>query len=106
MYRFRSLPMSAFGDFPSGPPATKDPLSHKLVEKAKALNEALKARWKGKRVDVVVACRYPGREGYLVAYPMRHGPVVLLRGSEGLIGAVLEVRITDIISDRMVLGQI
>jgi len=53
-----------------------------------------------------VACPYPGREGYLVAYPMRHGPVVLLKGSEGLIGAILTVRITGVVSDRMVLGSI
>ena len=106
MYRFRSLPMSAFGDFPSGPPAHKDPLSGRLVEVARALNEALKARWKGRKIEVVVACPYPGREGYLIAYPMRHGPVVLLKGSEGLVGAVLTVRITDVISDRMVLGSI
>ena len=106
LYRFRSLPMSAFGDFPSAPPAARDPLSVKLVEKARALNEALKTRWLNRRVEVVVACPYPGREGYLVAYPMRHGPVVLLKGSEGLVGAVLTVRITGVISDRVVLGAV
>ena len=106
LYRFRSLPMSAFGDMPSGPPAARDPLSSKLVEKARELNKALKARWVGKRVEVVVACRHPRREGYLVAYPMKHGPVVLLRGSEGLIGAVLTVRITSVISERVVLGEV
>ena len=106
LYRFRSLPMSAFGDFPSGPPAAKDSLSRELVEKARALNEALKARWRGRKVEVVVACTAPGREGYLIAYPMRHGPVVLLKGSEGLVGSVLEVRIKEVISDRMVLGEV
>ena len=106
LYRFRSLPMSAFGDFPSGPPATRDPLSAKLVERARELNEALKARWVGRRVEVVVACEHPRKKGYLVAYPMRHGPVVLLKGSEGLVGAVLEVRVEGVISERLVLGAV
>ena len=106
MYRFRALPMSAFGDFPSAPPAARDPLSARLVQRARELNEALKARWLGKRIEVVVACRHPGKEGYLVAYPMRHGPVVFLKGSEGLVGAVLTVRITGVVSDRAVLGSV
>ena len=106
LYRFRSLPMSAFGDFPSAPPATKDPLSAQLVAKARELNRALKSRWLGKRVEVVVACEHPGREGFLVAYPLKHGPVVLLKGSRGLVGAVVEVRITGVLSERVVLGSI
>ena len=106
IYRFRALPMSAFGDFPSAPPATRDPLSAKLVQKAKELNEALKARWLGKRIEVVVACQHPRKKGYLVAYPMKHGPVVFLKGSAGLVGAVLTVRITGVVSERAVLGSI
>jgi len=106
MYRFRALPMSAFGDFPSAPPAARDPLSARLVQKARELNEALKARWLGKRIDVVVACQHPRKNGYLVAYPMRHGPVVFLKGSAGLVGAVLTVRITGVVSERAVLGSI
>ncbi len=106
IYRFRSLPMSAFGDFPSGPPAARDALSARLVEKARELNRALKNRWVERRVEVVVACEHPRREGYLVAYPMRHGPVVLLKGSGGLVGAVLKVRIKEALSERVVLGEV
>ena len=106
MYRFRALPMSAFGDFPSAPPAAKDPLGARLVQKARELNEALKARWLGKRIEVIVACQHPRRTGYLVAYPVRHGPVVFLKGSAGLVGAVLTVRITGVISERAVLGSV
>jgi len=106
LYRFRSLPMSAFGDLPSGPPAAKDPLSLRLVEKARELNRALKEAWLGRKVEVVVACEHPEKEGYLVAYPMRHGPVVFLKGSGGLVGAVLTVRIKGVVSERVVLGSI
>ncbi|MBN2334879.1 B12-binding domain-containing radical SAM protein [Candidatus Bathyarchaeota archaeon] len=102
LYRFQSLPRSAFAGCPSGPPAAKDSLSHRIYAAAQEANKSSKEAQVGHVVRVVVAERYDRDHRLYVAYPLRHGPVVLLEGFRGDVGDVLDVRITGVASDRMV----
>ena len=105
MYKFSSLPMSAFSGCPSGPPAATDPLSRRLWSAARDANRGRKEAMEGQRLRVVVAEPYDRDRRYTVAYPLRHGPVVLLEGAEGREGMVLDVTVTEAASDRMVYAR-
>jgi radical SAM superfamily enzyme YgiQ (UPF0313 family) len=102
LYRFTSLPMSAFAGCPSGPPAARDPLSRKIWEAAREANRGRKEALVGQRLRVVVAEPYDRDRRYMVAYPLRHGPVVLLEAAEGREGEVLDATVYEVASDRMV----
>ncbi len=56
----------------------------------------------GTRMRVVAAERYPRDRRYIVAYPLRHGPVTLVDTAENLEWAVLDVEVTGVASERMV----
>jgi len=105
LYRFMSLPWSSFQDCPSGPPAAKDRLSGRIHEAARAANRARKEASVGTRLRVVTAEPYDRDPRLTVAYPMKHGPVVLVENIQGSVGEVLEVTVTSIASDRMVKGR-
>ena len=104
VYRFQPLPMSAFGDFPRAPPAYRDPASLMIWIAANRVNSQLKFKLVNKVVDaIVVKSQFKGRR--FIAYPFRHGPVMLIRnerGAEKFIGKVVRVRITRVVSDRVV----
>ncbi len=106
LYRFQPLPMSAFHDRPKAPPASRDRLGRRIHDAARRANLGLKEEMRGGRVRVVVAESYERDRRYHVAYPMLHGPVVLVNGAEGLKGEVVEVEVIGVASDRMVLGRL
>jgi radical SAM superfamily enzyme YgiQ (UPF0313 family) len=105
MYRFRSLPMSAFHEQPSAPPVVREPLSKSIHDAALKANRALKEDYIGKTLRVVVAEPYERDKRLYVAYPMLHGPVVLLEGQKGLEGRIMDVVVSGVVSDRMVRGR-
>jgi radical SAM superfamily enzyme YgiQ (UPF0313 family) len=106
LYRFQPLPMSAFRDMPHGPPARKNIISKKIYQAAQKANRELKKKIIGDRIGVVIAELYRRNPQYHVAYPMLHGPVVLVKSEKITAGMVLWVEITNVISDRMVEGNI
>jgi len=106
LYRFQPLPMSAFCDLPMAPPAAKDHLSGQIFTAAQEANRALKEELVGRRVRVIIAEQYERDNNFLVAYPLKHGPVVLVEGAEGLVGDVVEVAVSGVVSDRMVMGRL
>ena len=106
LYRFTSLPASAFSGCPSGSPAVHDPDSKLIYDAAHSANSNSKEEMVGKKLRVVVANRYERDRRYSVAYPMLHGPVVLVEGGTHEAGSVLNVRITGVASDRMVIGVV
>jgi len=106
LYRFQPLPMSAFHDQPTGPPARTDELGKQIYEAARKANSLAKERLIGSRLKVVIAESYDRDGRYHVAYPMLHGPVVLVEGAEGLEGEVLAVEIIEVASERMVKGSL
>lgn len=105
LYRFQSLPMSAFSTFPSAPPNIKDVGSRKIHETAAKANMVIKENMRGKIIRVVVAERYDRNKRLFVAYPLKHGPVVLIDSAEPLKGRVLDVEVVDVASERMVVGR-
>ena len=107
IYRFRPLPMSAFEKFPTPPPAVKDKLSRKLYVKARELNVKAKEKMKGIKFKAIVVSVYPPNKKYMVSYPLGHGPVILVPRVPNICRkAIVEVIVKDVVSDRVVLGEV
>ena len=106
LYRFQSLPMSAFSSYPSAPPTIRDSGSRKIHEAAGRANITAKENLMRKVIRVVVAERYDRDRRQLVAYPLKHGPVVLIESQEHLEGKVLDVEVTGVASERIVRGML
>jgi radical SAM superfamily enzyme YgiQ (UPF0313 family) len=106
LYRFMSLPMSAFSGVPSASPSIKDPLSYRIYQEAQKANLSAKEALIGEKMRVVVAERYDRDSRYTVAYPLYHGPVILLEAQNLSEGTVLDVMLTGVASNRMVYGAI
>ena len=105
IYRFKPLPGSAFEGMPPGRPAALDEGSRMIVEAARRVNIEAKRRMVGLRLRALVAGRYKGRA---LAYPVLHGPVVLLEEAapERLKGMLVEVEVSGVVDDRMVRGRV
>ncbi|MBT7915632.1 B12-binding domain-containing radical SAM protein [Candidatus Bathyarchaeota archaeon] len=106
LYSFSSLPASAFSGCPSGSPAVNDPNSKIIYDAAQKANQESKEELVGKTFKVVVANRYDRDHRFCVAYPMLHGPVVLVEEVNMDQGEVVDVIITGVASTRMVYGRI
>lgn len=98
-YRFTPLPGTAFENVK----VRLTRASMMIKEKAQELNAKAKKRLLGRKMLGVVAGFHRVRRR-LVVYPLPHGPVVLTRGEKQLVGWLVEIRVTDIVSDRMVEG--
>ena len=105
LYRFQSLPRSAFQNEPGAPPASRDPQSKRIQDAARSANRRLKEDLLGTEIDVVIAEPYDRDRRFYVAYPMLHGPVVLVEGVEVRGGDVFRVVVEEVVSDRMVKGR-
>ena len=98
--------MSAFCDMPMAPPAAKDHLSGQIYTAAQEANKALKEELVDQKFRVIIAEPYERDRHLHVSYPLKHGPVVLVEGAEGLIGDIVEVAVSGVVSDRMVMGRL
>jgi len=106
LYRFRPLPRTAFEKAAEPPDPQHLEHAEELKKTVKSFNERAKTRLVGRILDVVIASEYPRSRGYLVSYPLAHGPVVLVRASKRFVGCIARVRITRVVSDRVVLGTL
>jgi radical SAM superfamily enzyme YgiQ (UPF0313 family) len=105
LYRFQSLPMSAFSGYPSAPPNVSDSGSRRIHDAAAKANMSAKESMVGNIIRVVVAERYDKNRRLLVTYPLKHGPVVLIESPESLEGRIIDVEVTGIVSERIVNGR-
>jgi len=105
LYRFQSLPMSAFAGHPTAPPTVREPLSKRIQEVAVNANIRIKEKLVGTRLRVVLAEPYDKDRRKVVAYPLLHGPMVLVQGVDFEAGRVIEVKIQGFVSDRVVEGS-
>ena len=105
LYRFTPLPMSTFEDYPMAPPASKNRFSKRIYDAAYEANLRLKEDLLHRSVRVVIAEKYDRNPRFYVAYPLFHGPVVLVEG-EYAAGTVVTVEIDKIVSSRMVQGRV
>ncbi len=103
VYRFTPLPGTAFEGFPPGPPSIKDPASRLIDEKAVELNRDYKKKMLGRKLEVIVVGR---KRSDGIAYPVKHGPVVVISGGSIYYGYRVLVEIVDVVSDRLVRGKI
>ncbi|MHA1593808.1 MAG: B12-binding domain-containing radical SAM protein [Candidatus Baldrarchaeia archaeon] len=103
IYRFKPLPFSAFGDFRSVP-AVKDPASRLIVEEARRINKNVKKKLLGRTFRVIIAEPYKYNLSYGVGYVINEGPVILVRNAGSDVGKTMKVRITRVLSDRLVEG--
>jgi len=102
IYRFKPLPFSAFGDFPTPLPAIKDSLSKKIVNEVEKVNREMKYKLVGKIFNVIIAEPFRKRKNDGVGYVISEGPVVIVKNAGGKIGRKLKVKVNRVISDRLV----
>ena len=106
LYRFQPLPMSTYQDLPRAPPSAKDPLSGLVYDAALRANSGLKEKLIGTRIKAVIAEPYLKDNRFHVAYPMLHGPVVLVQRALGMEGEVVDVEISGMVTERIVIGTL
>lgn len=109
VYRFQPLPMSAFGNFSRAPPAYRNPASYMIWKTANEINSLLKKELIGKIVEAIITKAHTRRKKLILAYPFTHGPVIYLKNhwiAEKFINEIVKVKITGIISDRAVEGEV
>lgn len=104
LYKFQALPMSCFSSEPSAASFRNDPGSRRIYEAAKKANTEAKKLLVDKEIKVIISEKYARDKRYSVAYPLYHGPVVLVRTADKLIGQVTDVKVLKMYSDRMVEG--
>jgi tRNA A37 methylthiotransferase MiaB len=106
LYKFKPLPFSAFEMFPQALPARKNDESNMIERVARELNVALKNNLLGKTVDVI-ALEYASKveSNGIISYPVKDGPVVILSEKNIKQGTRLKVKITEVLSDRLVKGE-
>ncbi len=98
VYRFRPLPGTAFEGYEVIPNRGSKIIANKAIE----LNRMRKEELIGTVVKVIVA---PSTGKGMYAYPLMGGPVVKLKTKRRIrVGKVIDVRITKVLSDRLVEG--
>ncbi len=100
-YRFRPLPGTAYED--EKPVVTE--ASKLIARKAEQINRRAKYSYLNTTVNAIVVGYHPAKR-MLVAYMLPHGPVVLVRGPRTLVGWLVEVKVVDVVSDRMLEGVV
>ncbi len=99
MYKFVPLPGTAFEGY--HPSKYVLSLSRILVKEARRLNRELKNVFLGKTVKAIVASKNPP-----IAYMLKHGPYILLRNTKLEPGTVIDVKIDEVKSSRLVSGNV
>jgi radical SAM superfamily enzyme YgiQ (UPF0313 family) len=106
IYRFRPLPLSAFGDFPDPQPAIYNPESKIIADAANEVNLRKKKDLVGEIVRVIISEPNYRDEKGAIAYILGGGPMVAVENSRKRIGEIVEVKIKRAISEKLVLGTI
>lgn len=102
-YRFMPLPLSALEKLMK----TKIPCmqNHPVKLKAIEINKRAKKRMIGKIIRVIIVGKHPKLSKW-IGYPIKHGPVVAVDGPGLRERGIVDVRITDVKSDRIVEGVV
>lgn len=106
IYRFRPLPLSAFGNFPEPQPAKFNPLSKKIVEAANEVNVRKKKDYLGKKMKVIISEPNFHVENSVMAIMIEGGPKVTINDAIDKIGQIVTVKIVKALSDRLLLGEL
>ena len=106
IYRFRPLPMSAFGDIPPPQPAFKNPISKLIADAANAVNRRKKTNLVGKEVRVILSEANFREESGAIAIILEGGPMVAVADAKDRIGEIVTVSIDKVLSEKLVHGII
>lgn len=104
MYRFMPLPMSAFCNKQKGDLNDFD--SKKIYDLIKEINTQKKKDMIGAKMEVYVAERHFYNSTDYIGYPTKEGPLVVLRSAKKYFKRRVIVKIIDVISDRLVKGDV
>lgn len=107
LYRFKPLPLSAFEECPPAPPARKSKAGKEVEKAARKLNTESKRRLLGRTLEVITfKYIHKGTREAMITYPLSEGPVVALFEKNIKQGMRLKVKITEVLSDRLVKGDL
>lgn len=106
IYRFRPLPLSAFGDYKEPEAAVKNPISQIISDAANEVNLSKKRDFIGEILKVIISeINYRDDTG-TIANILSGGPMVAVPNSRDKIGEIVDVKITKVLSDKLLLGVI
>jgi radical SAM superfamily enzyme YgiQ (UPF0313 family) len=100
-YKFMPLPKSYLEKLIN---KVKCKPNHPVRAKSIELNKKAKRKLIGKTMTAIVVGKHP-RYKKPLAYPLHHGPVIMLENIAET-GEIVRVRLTGIVSDRIVMGAI
>ena len=104
LYKFLPLPETILEKYPPG--NSNEPHNKLLIERVREYNRKAKMKLIGNTLQVVVVGKE--RETYY-SYPIKHGPVVLIkkdfRLKKELLGRKVKVKITNV-GERTIMGQV
>ncbi len=106
LYRFTPLPGTLLENSPPGDP--NEPHNRRLLDEVRKWNTLLKDRFVGRILQVIVTDEL---DKYYVGYPVKHGPVTLIRKEprgrrRDIVGRRVKVLIERALSDRKLVGRI
>ncbi|UCE11278.1 MAG: B12-binding domain-containing radical SAM protein [Candidatus Thorarchaeota archaeon] len=102
LYGFRALPGSAFEGFPE--PTGGHSLGIKMQKAAAKINRSKKKDYVGRIIRGIAAEESWARHGYTMVYPFDEGPIMTIQGGFSP-GTMLDVEVTEVLSDGLLLGQ-
>ncbi|MHA1143764.1 MAG: B12-binding domain-containing radical SAM protein [Candidatus Helarchaeota archaeon] len=101
-YKFSPLPGTAFQDFVPKSSRESKMLSNYVIK----INRELKKKYIGKILEVMIMETHDKNPTIGMGRILTGGPTVLVPSAGNLIGKVIQVRITAILSDRLIKGKI
>ena len=103
LYGFRSLPGSAFANYPES--SLKDEFGQILRAEAEKINRQKKEQYLDKVLRGIAAEPSSTHHGFTMVYPLEEGPLMTVPGGFSA-GALLSVKVTSILSSGLVAGEV
>ena len=103
LYGFRSLPGSAFANYPES--SLKDEFGQILRNEAEKINRQKKEQYLEKVVRGIAAEPSRTHHGFTIVYPLEEGPLMTVPGGFSS-GTLLFVRVNEVLSSGLVAGEV
>jgi tRNA A37 methylthiotransferase MiaB len=103
LYGFRSLPGSAFANYPES--SIKDEFGQILRQEAEKINRQKKDQYLDTVVRGIAAEPSRTHHGFTMVYPLEEGPLMTVPGGFSA-GTLVFVRVTEVLSSGLVAGNV
>lgn len=103
LYGFRSLPGSAFANYPES--SLKDEFGQILRKEAESINLQKKEQYLEKVIRGIAAEPSRTHHGFTMVYPLEEGPLMTVPGGFSA-GTLLSVKVTSVLSSGLVAGDV